>query len=406
MIDVTAAFVRAQLEAVEAGISEAAEALDWAHGEQTLDADQLIPLPSDPQARASAVKEFNRYTRQLQSRGPRVLKIKRSGAVGEVNWGGDNTDGIDNRLEEIDLRGVARNVFDSLFVNGIAAAWAFNEERTGRNRIQVLGGYLEPLYHPDDPAGEPVGLYQVTQDPDSLKVRYRVRVYDFEDRSIREWRDLTRPTELGKPPADEWSDTSVPRLAIFDTNQAGLPVGELSQALGELRAELVQQLRILRVADAHAFPILWQAGHWQRVTEVGATVIMESDGADSKVGRVDAADLEQLFTLQDRGLERIRGDLSLPISSIGSGAWPSGEAIQQANVAYTTGLRDYAHLESRLLTDVVADYAELEGIANPPPVIVSVSREQMRATAAQQSREEYRAGGSSLRMAVAGRAPY
>lgn len=407
MIELDTAYMRAVLDGVTTRITTAATTLDWAHGQQTLDATEFIPpWPTDAQARAEAEQDWYRYRKQVQSLGPRILRTKRMGAVGHVNWGGHDQGGIDAKLEALNLRSLARDAFDPLVTNGITAAWAYLDEVTRRNRAQVLGGYLEPIYREDDPAGEIVGLYQATQDPHEIKQRYRVRVYDFEARTITEWRNLTDPTQLGGPPSDRWENTSVPRVAIYDVNHDGYPVGELSQALATLRAEVAAQLKLLRVADAQAYGILALAGSWDVGTEMGPTSVLKAQEPGSTATRIEPASLEPLFTLHDRTMERLRADLALPIASIGGGSWPSGEALQQANVAYVSSSADYAELLSRLLTDVAADYAALEGVTNPPPVTVSISREQMRATISNQVRADYKEGVVSLRMAATALAPY
>lgn len=412
MIDVQAAYVRAYLDAVKTRIENASKVLEWAHGEQTLLSDELIPpFPTDAKARIRAQADWDRYRKQVQSLGPRILKTKRGGAIGDVNWGGKNTGRIDKKLEQLNLRALARNTFDNLVGNGITAAWGYRDENSNQTRVQALGGYLEPIYPEDDPTGEIIGLYQAMQDTDA-QIRYRVRVYDLVEKSILEWRHLKDPTELDRTPTKQWGvaagqgPTSVPRVAVFDTDQSGYPIGELSQALQLLKAEVAVQLRIMRVADAHAHPILYMVGDWDDPKEIGASIVLRAHGDGASAGRVDPGNMEQLFTLQDRAMERLRGDLSLPIGSIASGNWPSGEALQQANVAYITSSQDYALLESELLTGVVADYAELEGIRNPPPVNVSVNREQMRSVIATQVREDYEKGIVSLRMAVTAVAPY
>lgn len=407
MIDLQTAYVRAYLAAVKDRITNSASTLEWAHGEQTLVSDDLIPpFPRDPKARQRALADWDRYKKQVQSLGPRILKTKRGGAIGDVNWGGKNTGKIDERLEGLNLRQLARSSFDNLVVNGVTAAWAYRDEDTSETRVQALGGYLEPIYPEDDPTGEIVGLYQAMQDASSAGlIRYRVRVYDLKEQGIREWRGLKDPTELDRPPTNEWVNTSVPRVVVFDTDQAGYPIGELSQALELLRAEVALQLQIMRVADAHAFPILYMTGAWDEPTELGRATVLRS-GESGTAGRIDPGDMAQLFTLQDRAMERLRADLSLPIGSITTGSWPSGEALQQANVAYITSSQDYALLLSDLLTGVVGDYGTLEGISDPPPVTVSVNREQMRTVISTQVREDYFRGIVSLRMAVTAVAPY
>lgn len=406
MIDVQAAYIRSYLEAVVDRITGAATVLEWAHGQQKLLSDELIPpFPTDQAAKNQAAKDWERYKKQVQSLGPRILKTKRGGAIGDVNWGGKNTGQIDAKLEVLNLRQLARNAFDNLVANGITAAWAYRDENSGQTRVQALGGYLEPIYPEDDPTGEVIGVYQAMQDTDA-EIRYRVRVYDLVEKGIREWRHLKDPTELDRTPTREWVDTSVPRVAVFDTDQSGYPIGELSQALQLLKAEVSMQLRIMRVADAHAWPILWMSGAWDKVQQLGAQTVLTTSEGGATAGRIEPGNMEQLFQLQDRAMERLRGDLSLPIASIAGGNWPSGEALQQANIGYITSSQDYALLLSELLTGVTSDYAELERIKDPPPVNVSVNREQMRTVISTQVREDYFRGIVSLRMAVTAVSPY
>jgi hypothetical protein len=408
-VNLDTAYVRAYLADVTNRITSAANALDWAHGKQTLDnADLVPPFPSDSDAYAEALKDWNRYKQQVQSLGPRALKAKRMGAVGDVNWGGRDAGGIDDKLARLNLRALARTAFDPLCVNGITAGMAYLDEDTRENRVQILGGFLEPFYREDDPTSAPIGLYQVTQDPGSFRVRYRVRVYDFAERSIREWRDLDDPTKLDGPHDEEWLNTSVPRVATFDTDQDGYPVGELAQCLTILASEVADQLRILRVADTQAWGILALAGDWDTDTEMGATTILRSTEASSTASRIEPASLEPLFQKHDRTMERLRGDLSLPIASIGGGQWPSGEALHQANIAYISSSSDYATILSEFLTALTRDFAELESVPeeSAPPVTISISREQMRNVVSKQAREDYQAGIISLRMAVTNVAPY
>ena len=403
------AYVRAYLADVTTRITLAANALDWAHGKQELlNTDLIPPFPTESTAYAEAYKDWQRYQKQVQSLGPRALKTKRMGAVGDINWGGRDAGGIDDKLAQLNLRALARTAFDPLCVNGITAGMAFLDEETRENRIQILGGFLEPFYREDDPTSDPIGLYQVTQDPGNFRVRYRVRVYDFGERSIREWRDLDDPTKLDGPPSEEWTKTSVPRVATFDTDQDGYPVGELAQCLTTLAGEVADQLRILRVADTQAWGILALAGDWDADTEMGATTILRSTEASSTASRIEPASLEPLFQKHDRTMERLRGDLSLPIASIGGGQWPSGEALHQANIAYISSSSDYATILSEFLTALTRDFALLEGVPEEksPPVTISISREQMRNVVSKQAREDYQAGIVSLRMAVTSVAPY
>ena len=408
-MDLNTPYIRAYLAHATQRITNAAITLDWAHGNQTLDNTQLIPpFPTDATAATEARKDWERYKHQVQSLGPRVLKAKRMGAVGDVNWGGSDPNNIDDKLTRLNLRALARTAFDPLCANGITAGWAYLDEETRENRVQILGGFLEPIYRQDDPTSQPVGLYQVTQDPSELRIKYRVRVYDFVERSVREWRGLDDPTKLDTPPTEEWTNTSVPRVALFDSDQDGYPAGELQQALNLLKAEVADQLRVARVADTQAWGILALAGDWDIANEMGATTVLTSPKEGASAERIEPASLEQLFAKHDRTMERVRSDLSLPVASVGGGAWPSGEALQQANIAYISSSSDYATILTDFMTDLIRDYALLEGIPeeNAPPVVISISREQMRRVISQQVREDYEAGVISRRMAVTALVPY
>src|SRR5690606_10474435 len=98
----------------------------------------------------------------------------------------------------------------------------------------------------------------------------------------------------------------------------------------------------------------------------------------------------------------------MPVSSITTGTFPSGEALDQANAAALANASTYARLLSRLLTGGVRDYATLLGIAEDeaPQVAVIVNREQMRRVVSEQARADYQAGLIPLRAAVLAVHPY
>lgn len=373
MLDIVrGAYVRAYLRGVSARAAAAAEALDWLDGTQTLSATQLVPPFAEGSAGQAA---FRRFAGQVQSLGPRAFRFKRDGTLGAVNWGGDSTT-MDARLESIDLVSLATPALKGLFANGIAAAWAYQPE-VGPPRVQRLGGHLEPLYLEDDAAGDPIGLFQVRAQPDGA--RYTLRVYEFSLEpgrgTIYEWRDAQTMFEIGKVPTLMIENTSVPRVQIANRSQDGLPLGEFGQALPTVIGEVAQQLRLLRVADAHAWPLTFAAGDWDIPRDLGSQSILTAGSTDAKVGKLEPSDLTTLFQQHDRVLERFRADTSLPIGSINTGNFPSGEALEQANATYLSSCRSYAAMLSRLLTDVVADYAALVGISDPPPVTVNINQE-------------------------------
>lgn len=386
------AYLRAYLDGVTARASAASEALDWLDGTQDLNPTGLVPPFEDGSAGASA---WMRLKRQVQSLGPRAFRFKRDGSIGSINWGGDDPDGIDERLSQIDLHDLASQSLKSLFATGIAAAWAYQPE-SGEPRIQRLGGHIEPLYHQDDAAGEMIGLFQVRAQPGGNK--YTLRVYEFSDEpgrgNVYEWRDAGSMYEVGKAITKAWEDTSVPRVQMTSRSQDGLPLGEFAQALPIVQGEVAAQLRILRVADSHAWPLLYAAGSWDIPSNLGQNSILVSPNAGDALGRVEAGSLEQLFTVHDRAMERFRADAALPIASISTGNFPSGEALEQANATYLSSCRAYANMLSALLTEVVGDYAELLGISRDeaPPVSVAVNHEFTKSSVLSTIQELYRDG--------------
>jgi hypothetical protein len=58
-VDLQSAYMRAYLLGITTRINRATTTLDWAHGQQTLAPQELIPpFPSDPGARAAAMQDW------------------------------------------------------------------------------------------------------------------------------------------------------------------------------------------------------------------------------------------------------------------------------------------------------------------------------------------------------------
>lgn len=401
MINLKSAYVRAYLDGVQDRVNKAAETLDWLDGTQTLNERELAPKIKTPEQREA----WNRLTNQVQSLGPRVYNLKVGGAIGRVNWGGDNPDDIDDRLEQLDLEQLAMDALKPLLALGIAAAWAHQPE-TGDPRVQLLGGYVEPLYDGSDPAGAPRGLYQVRADPDEPS-KFVLRVYEFSENdnsvgTIFEWRKAERPYEIGATPTDTIENASMPRFVMWSRAQDGTPLGEVQQALPLLKADVARQIEQLRVSGENTNPIKWAVGDWDFGDEVTAADVVIAQSEGSQIGRVDPPSFDGIFTLHDRTLARIEADLSLRVASISTGNFPSGEALDQANENSNRNVARYALLLSRLLTDVVSDYSELIGISRDkaPLVSVEVNRERTRRLVTEQARADRAAGLISFEAAV------
>lgn len=391
-MNLDAQYYRDYLRAVAARVSDLATALEWLEGQPTLIHTELAP-PFD--AGSEGERAWQRYAKRVQSIGPRALRLKRSGTVGSINWGGDSK-ALDKQLELLDLSRLARESFKALMAGGATAAWAYKEKGSGRVKLQRLGGYGEPLYPEGDAGGEIVGWYQVQASGDG-RVRYTVRVYDFEMRELRIWRGRQSPTEIHTPPQETIPNAPMPRVAVFDVDQAGLPLGEFATALPIVKQEVAEQVQQLRNADAHVHAILALYGRFEEIKKLGPNTIIKGN-EQAKAERIAGADFEQLFVMQDRTLERLRTDLALPAGFLG-GDVPSGEAFREWNAPFISSCQEYASILSQHLTGLVEDYAKLLGI-EPAPVTVSINREAMRQIISEQVRGDYKEGIIDLRAAT------
>lgn len=404
MIDLTTEYVRSYLQGITQRVATAGETLDWLNGTPTLNPAELEP-GFDGDAPPESLQAFIRLANLTQSGGPRALNLRRSGAIGNVNWGGDN-DNTDERLARLNLDALAARAYKNYFANGITAFWAYLPESGGDPRLQVLGGYLEPLYDDADPAGEIVALYQVLSNPDSMHAsrQYRVRVYDLEERAVRQWDGLAQPYAIGRPPDRVFENQEPPNIVLSDTDQDGYALGEGRTILPFLKQELSVQLRIMRASQSHAFGMYAFTGEWQLPTYFGPTQVLMG-GENASVDRLAPGELGPLFTEHDRIQERIRADARLPITSMTGGDFPSGEAITQANQAYISACRDDATALAAGLTAGVEAYARLAGV-EPAPVSIEINREALRTQVLRDAREDYREGIISLRMAAVAASPY
>ena len=390
MIDVTDNVVRAALASVEARARQHAEAYDWALGRLTAPPVELLPPAQTDEGKL----ELQRIWRQSQTLGPRIIDRIVWGTIGEVNWGGEGGR-VDAELEALQLDLLAQRLLVDVLIGGVAAAWAYVDERTNTPRVSRLSGYLQPLTDPDD-VDRVVALYQAWMAEDVRSSRWNVRIYDLEESTLREWRGLRTPTNLASPPA-EYPNVRPPRYRMLHLGDDGLPQGPLAAALPVLKAEYAQQMRIARVAEQSAWPVLAIRGQLDVGKRGPARVLQLSEQGSAEYLR--PGDLSQLQGQHDRILERLREDLSLPGGFLGRQT-PSGEALREANLKFVQACSSYARLLSGLLTEVVADYAPLAGIKNPPEVSVIINREFDRSERIGSVLELYREGLIPLPVAV------
>lgn len=380
MIDIKHEYMRAYLQNIATRVSDAAIVMDWVGDSYIVKPEDVVPpFPTDPAARTAAEETFIRHRKRARSAVARVNNLKVNTAIHSVEYGGDNPQGIDRFLDTMALKDYALESCSNLHALGITAQRAYIDEK-GQPKWEVLSGYLEPLYDADRIGTDPIGLYQVTgtELPGTRKEAYNVTIYDFETRTATYYNQLSQPYAIGMQGVII-KDAAMPRVAIWKKDQAGLPRGELATSLGLFLNEMSLQFRISRVSEQHAFPILFAAGKWEDPYQISSATILRTTDPAGKAGRIEAADLTTLFDEQDRALERLRIDLSLPVGSI-TGNFPSGEALDTANMAFLNICEQYASHIRRLMTDVAGDYAELLGIAreSAPAVAIRVNRESER----------------------------
>lgn len=363
-------------------------------------------------------RAYTRALRQMQTLGPRAMHTKSDAILGAITWSGED-DAIDETLKSLDLMTFARKVIPSLVVDGIAAGMAHTTE-AGDARITRLGGYLQPYTNEYD-MDQIDGLYQAwstsvfttekltsgardsdfdTNDSNYTKAyRWTVRIYDWSDgednATIREWRNLSNPTMLGQNPI-VIENAPVPRLAVMQTTNDGLPIGELLQAAPSLMALWKTEANLTLVEELAAFPMLAVKGTGN-LEAIGPAEPIALD-ADGDAYWMEPGNLNELRAQRAIRAERIREDLALPGGFLGNDS-PSGEAFKEANIRFRQNARGYAEAIGDLLTRLVADYAALTNV-QPETVHVTPTAEYDFAEKAQWTIALYEKGVIPLNVAA------
>lgn len=398
MNEVQHAAARATLDGVEARIREHLEVTMWAKGQllqhiaggQQHRTSGRIPahltdlLPGTNTTQGAA--DLERLARMAKSIGPRILRLKKYGTLGSVNWG-DGSPTFDKELDNATTESLrafprdrlARKALEQDLVRGMIAGIVIPDARGGAQAMP-LGGYYEPLVDEDN-VEHIWGVYQAWQPPSGLK--WRARIYNLETRELYEWADLDSPTEIGRTPT-AIPNAPMPVYEVVDDDLDGYPRGEFMESLPLFKSEWASQVRGDRAEESTAFSQLVTKGQLQAgdVDRGPTRIIRLPEGGDAKY--LDPPSLEQIHKHHDRKLERLRVDHSLPGGFLGSQT-PSGEALREANQAFIADCAARAGRISNYLTRLLADYGALIGLQKPPPVTVIINREFERASVVDQT---------------------
>jgi len=205
------------------------------NGEYRPDPGTILPPWKSGSARRIA---FDRAVAKTQTEGPRVMKERLSSGYGTIAWvnadTGEPDEGIDEALDAIDTRGMARAIMRDYIANGIAAILPYRTD-DGVARIDRLTGMIEPYVDPMN-VNRITGLYRTLSYVTSAgTIRWRTEVFDFDDEpdgfaTQRVWTDLEKPTDLANDPI-EYPNAPRPSFVIDQLSDDGLPIGQLETAL-------------------------------------------------------------------------------------------------------------------------------------------------------------------------------
>lgn len=389
--------IRDSLNGVAHRYSNYVTTLQWSIGTLTQVPAHLLPPPQGDEGHQA----LNRLGKRATSIGPRLYEHIRDGTIGAVNWGGDNQDSIDARLESIDLDDLAEKLFERAAISGLIAGIVSGEGPT--LGIRRLGGYVEPITDEYD-YDIVKGIAQVTAELERVQggTSYNIRVFDFETGTVKEWTRVTDPNALRQDV--EAVPALMPRIHVLQTGPDGLPVGAFTRALPLFQSEWASQVRGDRVEESTGFPQAVIKGEVHGAEQRGPTQIIEvSEGGDYKY--VIPGDLGQIHEHHDRKLTRIQEDLRLPGNMLG-GQTPSGEALREAAAKFTQQCQRYAGAIERVMNDLVTDYALALGISEPPRVSLEINRDYERAMHIESIRELYGDGLIPFSVAVREISPY
>lgn len=352
----------------------------------------LEGIPEDiiPRVPEAARPALERLAGMCESIGPRILKTRRFGAIGDINWGAGNAHESDDYLRDLDLEGLASEFLIQGEVSGILAG-IVRRDPDDENLlfIELLSGHVELIYKKGSNQ-QVIGLIQAwveqRKTSSGFKAKWSVRIFDLQEHSLLGWEDLNSPEAALKAApvenvhrsAEYPEGAPTPRYVLLQKHpRTQQPFGEMEQLLPLIQSDWSSQLRGDRAEENTAFPQLKIIGKAEDGTKErsSAYVVRLAQGGDAAF--IEPGDLSQLHTHHDRKLERLREDANMPGGFLGSGGTPpSGESLREANQKFISSCRYYAVRLERLLNMLVDDYFAARGLMGVEAAIsLQINRE-------------------------------
>lgn len=341
---------------------------------------QLEFLPEDilPKINENMRDTVLRLAKMAQSIGPRIVETIRFGTLGNVNWGGKSVE-VDPLLEALDLDQLASDILESGLYSGLFEGIVRRSD-VGALLIEPLLGFTEPIRDRDNPT-ENIGYVHAWLDATSDSSKWVVRVYDFTIQTLYEQSGLPEPhkfdihqAERIEPSLEYPEGAPMPRFTQIGKGRHNKPLGHIAKILPLIRSDWASQVRGDRAEEATAFPQLVTRGQVSRGDgqRSPSHVIEVEENGDAHF--LEPGNLGQIHAHHDRKLQRVREDGFMPGGFLGSQV-PSGEALREANAKYIAFCRLLAKRLSRIMTQLVQDYARALGFETEVMVSVQVNRE-------------------------------
>lgn len=382
MIDL--ALVKAELNSVTRRATKRYEAEEWGTGQ--FDSPPYNLLPTLP---AAALEAARKLADQAQSMGPRIVGIKKFLTIGDINWGGDDKE-LDELLRGQDLEALADEMFEQALYSGMLVGIVRRGRRgegddgeplAGEPVIEPLTGHVEPLYDAENPS-RVAGIFQAWLPLDTREKGWRVRIYDFDERTMTEWHKLQQPYMVGGRPAfDPVRNAPMPRFQILRRGRGRLPIGDMELALPLLKSDWSSQVRGDRAEQSTAFAQMLIRGQVDDGTNDRSPTNVIRVTVDGDAKYLTPGDLTQIHAHHDRKIDRLRRDANLP-GGVLSGSNISGEALREDNMHAIADAKAKAKKLQRFLTDLARDFArEHNRPADTLEVTVSINKDFEAATA-------------------------